>query len=65
MTAQLDPLDIFAARAVTAARLWSIGGIALQDAVDDLASEAQAQGFDTDLAQQIMGEAFRPYREVA
>ena len=65
MTAQHDPLDIFAARAVTSARLWSIGGIDLIDAVDDLAAEAQRAGFDPDVTQLILHEAFWPHRKAA
>jgi hypothetical protein len=61
MTAQHDPLDIFAAASVCAARQWHLGFRSLHDAVDGLQSEAQRAGFDPDLAQWIMATAFEPY----
>jgi hypothetical protein len=65
MSAQPNPLDLFAARAVKSAKLWSMSGVSLHDVVDDLASEARRAGLDTDVAQSILSEAFRPYREAA
>jgi hypothetical protein len=61
MTAQHDPLDIFAAASVCAARQWHLGFRSLHDAVDGLQSEAERAGFDPDLAQWIMATAFEPY----
>jgi hypothetical protein len=61
--AQDDPLDAFKQRAADRARLWHLGKIALHDAVDVLEADARRAGLDTDTAQKILHEAFRPFKE--
>ena len=53
MTAALDPLEAFAARAAYRARLWHAGGISLHDATDDLGANADVSS-SPDGAQAIM-----------
>jgi hypothetical protein len=60
----VDPLAAFRARCEARAYLWSIGEIDLHEAADLLALAAEASGLDTDEAQRIMADAFRPYRKV-
>jgi hypothetical protein len=61
---RVDPLAAFRARCEARAYLWSIGEIALHNAVDVLALAAEVSGLDTDEAQRVMADAFRPCREV-
>jgi hypothetical protein len=62
-------LDAFIERADARALLWSIGEIELQEAVDKLQHDAERCGLvdmiGQDRVQQIISDAFRPYREGA
>ena len=59
-----DPLAAFRARCEARAYLWSIGEIDLHEAIDALALAADVSGLGTDEVQQIMADAFAPYRGV-
>jgi hypothetical protein len=60
-------LDAFAARADARAYLWSIGEYELVEAVDKLQADAIRDGLieriGQDGVQEILADAFRPYRE--
>jgi hypothetical protein len=60
---KIDPLAVFKQRAAGRARLWHLGEIDLHDAVDVLEADARRAGLDTDTAQKILHEAFRPFKE--
>jgi len=53
-----NPHEVLALRAWARAYLWRIGEYELTEAVDPLAEFAARWGIDTDVAQQIMAEAF-------
>ena len=59
--AQYDPIEIFAAAAVCAARQWHLGFRSLHEVTDQLEGEARRIKLDTDFAQWIMATAFEPY----
>jgi hypothetical protein len=57
------PLDVLELRAWARAYLWAIGELELHEAVDVLAEFAERAGVDPDLAQQILADAFAPFRK--
>jgi len=58
------PLDVLELRAWARAYLWSAGLIAtIPEAIDPLAQFAELAGLDQDVTQQILADAFTPYRE--
>ena len=63
----IDPLDAFCELASTRAYLWSICEYELAEAVDALQANAIRYGLidriGQDAVQEIMADAFRPYRE--
>jgi hypothetical protein len=65
----VDPLDVFHERATARAYLWAIGEYELAEAVDALQADADRDGLveriGQDNVQQILSDAFRPYREAA
>jgi hypothetical protein len=65
----VDPLDVLYERASTRAYLWFIGEYELAEAVDQLQADAVRDGLIRDIGhdhvQQILTDAFRPYREAA
>jgi hypothetical protein len=67
--ARVDPLDAFYERCEARALLWSLGELDLTDAVDVLQRDAERDGLvelvGQDAVQQILADAFRPYREDA
>ena len=62
-----SPLDVLELRAWARAYLYSIGELALHEAVDVLQRDAERDGLVAELGQdgvqQILADAFRPYRE--
>lgn len=60
------PIDVLCLRASVRAYLWAIGDLDLQEAVDALEQYAHASGLvreiGQDLVQEVIGNAFRPYR---
>jgi hypothetical protein len=64
--AQVDPLECFYELASARAYLWSICEYDLPEAVDALQDNAVRNGLigriGQDAVQQIMADAFRPYR---
>jgi hypothetical protein len=65
----VDPLDVLELRAWARAYLYSIGELTLHQAVDVLQRDAQRDGLvrliGQDGVQQIIADAFQPYREGA
>ena len=63
----IDPLVVFCELASTRAYLWSVCEYELAEAVDALQANAVRNGLigrvGQDAVQQIMADAFRPYRE--
>jgi len=60
------PLEVLELRAWARALLLAEGEIAsVADAVDPLQKFAEQAGIDADRAQQILADAFAPYREAA
>jgi hypothetical protein len=63
------PRDVLELRAWARAYLYSIGELTLHEAVDILQRDAQRSGLvrliGQDAVQQILADAFRPYREGA
>jgi hypothetical protein len=61
--------DVLELRAWARAYLWSIGTLTLPEAVDVLQRDAQRDGLvrliGQSAVQQILADAFRPYREGA
>jgi hypothetical protein len=55
---RVDLVDAFIERTKARAYLWSIGDLTLHEAVDGLIERVGA-----DTLQQILSDAFRPYRE--
>jgi len=65
MTA-LAPLDVLTLRAWARGYLWWAGLIdTIPAALDPLQKFAEQAGIDADHAQQILADAFAPYRETA
>jgi hypothetical protein len=66
---QPSPRDVLELRAWARAYLYSIGELTLQEAVDVLQRDAERNGLvrliGQDAVQQIIADAFRPYREGA
>jgi len=64
---QPDLLDAFKLRAEARAYLWSVGELSLAEAVDKLQADAWHQGLiarcGQDRIQEILAQAFAPYRE--
>jgi hypothetical protein len=67
--ATVDIVEVFRARAAARALLWHAGDLELVEAVDALQSHAEASGLidllGQDQIQQILADAFRPYREAS
>jgi hypothetical protein len=66
----VDPVEAFRARAEVRAMLWYAGEYhVLIEAVDGLQADAEASGLvehiGQDQVQQILADAFAPYREAA
>jgi len=60
------PIDVLTLRAWARAYLWSAGLIdTIPEAIDPLAQFAERVGLDQDATQQILADAFAPYREAA
>jgi hypothetical protein len=63
----VDLVDAFAERAKARALLWSLGELELAEAVDVLQHDAVRDGLVTrigqDAVQQILADAFKPFRE--
>ena len=63
---QAEPLDVLRVRAEARAYLFAIGDIELHEAVDVLEQYAIESGLvrkiGADLVQEIIGNAFQPYR---
>ena len=63
------PLDVLKLRAWARAYLYAIGELTLHEAVDILQRDAQRDGLVDEIGQdgvqQILADAFRPYREGA
>jgi hypothetical protein len=63
---RVDSLDAFIERARARAHLWHAGEIGLHEAVDKLQHDAERTGlvdhFGQDRIQQIVADAFAPYR---
>ena len=63
---EIAVLDAFRERAWARAYLWSVGELDLHEAVDQLQRDAERDGLvgliGQDSVQQIMADAFRPYR---
>ncbi len=66
---RVDLLDAFIERASARAYLWSLGELTLHEAVDKLQDDAERNGLveriGRDTVQQILADAFEPYREIA
>jgi hypothetical protein len=64
--AEVDLVESFTLRASAQAYLYAIGEVGLQEAVDELQEDAEADGLVQDIGQdavqQIMAEAFWHYR---
>jgi hypothetical protein len=62
----IDPLDVFAERAVARAYLFGAGALELAEAVDVLQHHAERDGLvkhiGQDAIQTILAKAFAPYR---
>jgi hypothetical protein len=67
LTPWATPLDMIELRAWARAYLWHIGELELHEAVDKLQRDAARSGLVDELGQdrvqQIIADAFRPYRE--
>jgi hypothetical protein len=63
----VDPVDAFRLRCEARALLWHVGEIDLAEAVDALQEAAERAGLldqiGQDQIQQIMSDAFAPFRE--
>jgi uncharacterized ParB-like nuclease family protein len=63
---QAEPLDVLKVRAEARAFLFSIGDLDMAEAVDELERYAHESGLvrkiGQDCVQQIIGNAFQPYR---
>jgi hypothetical protein len=64
----VDPVAAFRERAEARALLWSLGEYTLHEAVDGLQADAERDGLPeligSDEVQQIIAQAFAPFREV-
>jgi uncharacterized ParB-like nuclease family protein len=64
-----EPLDVLKVRAEARAYLFAIGDLDLHEAVDALEEYAHESGLvrkiGQDLVQEVIGNAFRPYRREA
>ena len=58
----VDPFDVLELRAWARAFLWHAGEYELAAAIDPLVEFAAGTGLDVDRAQQILANAFAPYR---
>jgi hypothetical protein len=60
------PIDVLTLRAWARGYLWWAGLIdTIPEAIDPLAQFAERVGLDQDATQQILADAFAPYREAA
>jgi hypothetical protein len=59
---QVDLIATFRRRCAVAVVDWMAGKLDLHEAVDELAALARDRGINTDIAQTIMADAFRPHR---
>jgi hypothetical protein len=63
----IDPVKAFRLRCEARALLWNVGEFDLHKAVDGLQADAEASGLvehiGQDQVQQIMSDAFAPFRE--